>query len=310
MLSVKKLAFEIEGKKLLNGINFDVKRGAILGVLGKSGSGKSTLLKSIAGLIEYQRGSVSVDNDYVKKPSEKLIPGHEHIKIVRQDNPLFPNISLAENIAYPLRHYQKSYQKSRLNKLLRLTGIKAVASQLPRNVSEGEQQRAIIATALALEPKVLLLDEPFSNLDRENKIRLKNEIRDIVTEEQMACVFVTHDIDDVFGNADELAILKKGRISQRGIPEKVYKFPKSKYEGKITGALNEFQLDQMVYSRPEDVFLTEKEGYLGTVIVSKFAGAFYEIKLESNESSILMYSSDPIDLGKNVKFNFKRIIQI
>ncbi|SOE22799.1 iron(III) transport system ATP-binding protein [Spirosomataceae bacterium TFI 002] len=312
MLSVESLAVEIEGKEILKKTTLAVRNTEILAVLGRSGSGKSTLLKAIAGLIEPSNGSAIVDGERVKKPSQQLIPGHQHIKIVRQDNPLFPNISLRENIAYSLRFFEKQYQKSRVEKLLSLTSLQHVADQKPRNVSEGEQQRAVIATALADEPKVLLLDEPYSNLDFGNKKKLKEEIRNIISEENMACVFVTHDIDDVFGNADRLAILKSGKIVQIGKPENVYLSPKTKYVAEITGELNkhkasDFNLEgNFLYTRPQHLEINQNGAYKAVVKEVIFRGNFWEIKLGNSNSIFSVYQMHPLEEGAFIRFDMNR----
>lgn len=313
MLSVEDLEVKIEGKKILYPTRFKVKNGDILAILGRSGSGKSTLLKAIAGLIEPSGGATFVANEMIKKPSEQLIPGHPDIKIVRQDNPLFPNISIKENIAYALRFFEKKYQNQRVEKLLKLTGLRHVANQKPRNVSEGEQQRAVIATALADEPKVLLLDEPYSNLDFENKQRLKDEIRAIITEENMACVFVTHDIDDVFGNANYLSILKSGKIVQSGKPEKVYLSPKSKYVAEITGHLNKHISEEFgfegsnFYTRPQHIILSPNGKYQASVTESIFRGTYWELILEKNDTKFSTYQMETTEQNTLVNFDFAKI---
>ncbi|UBM60152.1 ABC transporter ATP-binding protein [Marinilongibacter aquaticus] len=240
ILSVENLSFSLEERPLIQKLSVELKKHEILAFLGQSGSGKSTLLKLIAGLLEPESGELTIEGERITPPSEKLIPGHDKIKIVRQDNPLFPNISLRENIAYELRFYNKEYRTARVERLLELTRLTDVADHLPRFSSEGEQQRAAIARALADEPALLLLDEPFSNLDYTNKQRLKQEVQQIVHEEDMACIFVTHDIYDVFGLASNLAILRAGEITQFGEPLHVYAKPNSEYEAGLTGAYNCF----------------------------------------------------------------------
>jgi ABC-type Fe3+/spermidine/putrescine transport system ATPase subunit len=309
MLSVKGLAVSIDQKLILKRTNLEVANGEVLAILGRSGSGKSTLLKAIAGLLEPQNGTIFVDKERVKKPSEQLIAGHKSIKIVRQDNPLFPNISLAENIAYPLRFFQKPYQEARVKKLLKLTGLSKIANQKPKNVSEGEQQRAVIAAALADEPKVLLLDEPFSNLDFANKQRLKNEIREIISSENMACIFVTHDISDVFGNADRLAIIKQGKIVQIGDAQEVYIKPKSKYVAQIAGQLNKHssfvfgQRGTFFYSRPQHIVLNENGEFIAQVVTSIFRGNFWEIILSKNGENFSSFQLNRAVDGQEINFN-------
>ena len=163
LLKVSELNKFFDNQAVVNGISFSLEEGRILSILGESGSGKTTLLHLIAGLYEPDSGVLLLDNKRITPPSEKLIAGHPDIKLVRQDYGLFPNISIRANIAYELRYYEESYKQQRVDKLLSVSGLIHVQHHLPRQVSGGEQQRAVIVKAIAEEPKLLLLDEPFSH---------------------------------------------------------------------------------------------------------------------------------------------------
>ncbi len=292
ILSIKNLKYSIDDKRIIRGISLACQSHQIVAVLGQSGSGKSTLLKLIAGLLEPDSGVLFIEGTPIDPPSEKLIPGHPKIKIVKQDNPLFPNISLRENIAYELRFYEKEYREYRVNRLLKLGGLTDVADQLPRHSSEGEQQRTSIARAIAEEPSLLLLDEPFSNLDYPNKQRMKEAIQEIVIEENMACIFVTHEVSDVFGMASEVAVLKSGKIAQRDKPEVVYSSPANEYVAGLTGEYNLMKAEKFsalfgipvtskqVLIRPECIEFHQNKGVSVNVrqVVSK--GFYQEVDLE------------------------------
>ncbi len=302
ILKVRNLNYAIGDKQIVEKVNLTLKKHAILALLGQSGSGKSTILKLLAGLLEPSSGEIKIEGDRVVPPSEKLIPGHAKIKIVRQDNPLFPNISLRENIEYELRFFNEDYRQERVDKLLKVTGLQKVANQLPRHSSEGEQQRTAIARALADEPALLLLDEPFSNLDYKNKSKLKEEIKQIVQEEEMACVFVTHDISDVFGTADDLAVLKKGKITQQDLPINIFNSPKSIYEASITGDYNVFTQKEAnqflriktkanrILIRPKSVTISSNEPLIGTVMKVIDKGAYFEIMIDLKGKELMVYS--------------------
>ncbi len=322
ILEVEKLNFSLEGKRIISNISLEVESHKILGLLGESGSGKSTLLKLIAGFLNPDSGKLEVEGQPIDPPSEKLIPGHPKIKMVRQDNPLFPNISLRENIAYELRFFNKDYQNERVNKLLKLTRLDKVAEQLPRHSSEGEQQRTAIARALADEPSLLLLDEPFSNLDYKNKNRLKKEIRDIISEEEIACIFVTHDISDVFGVADELSILKKGKISQNGRPLTVYKEPKTEYEAGLTGDytivskidakrfLGMKVKTNKILIRPENIELSPKGKVEAEVISLLNRGYINECTLQIEELKLKVFTMEDLSLGQKVNIDVKEFTEL
>ncbi|WP_157687239.1 ABC transporter ATP-binding protein [Jiulongibacter sediminis] len=321
-LKVDKLQYSINAKKIIRSISFELGSEEVLAVLGESGSGKSTLLKLIAGFLDPDKGTLLIEGEPIPSPSEKLIPGHPSIKMVRQDNPLFPNHSLRENIDYELRKYNSEYRKERVNHLLKLTGLQKVADQLPRQSSEGEQQRASIARALADEPALLLLDEPFSNLDYGRKKELKKAIKDIVREEKMACIFVTHDISDVFGTANQLAILKDGKISQLDDPVQIYRHPNSQYEAGLTGEFNIVEAkeanmilklkssDLKVLIRPEDIELFSNEGIEAEIGGIVDYGAFRQISLKIENLSLTAFTSEKYLKPSLVKIKINRFTEI
>lgn len=319
LLSVKNLSFSLGEKKIIKKINLQLRTGEVLALIGESGSGKSTFLKLIAGLLEPDDGELLLEAEKVTPPSQKLIPGHPKIKIVKQDNPLFPNISLRENIAYELRFFKESYRIARIKKLLNLTRLTKVADQLPRECSEGEQQRASIARAIADEPLVLLLDEPFSNLDFRNKSLLKEEISEIVREENMACIFVTHEVADIYGVAKEMAILKSGKITQKGDPSYLYRFPKSVYEASLMGEftyidnenalleLGLIELGSKIIVRPDSVKIKEKEGIKATVKGSERHGPYFVLKLDVKNNDLLAFSMLKYEIGQEVYIDISEV---
>ena len=238
LLDIQNLHKSFKDRKAVNNINLSIEKGEILAILGESGSGKTTLLHLIAALYEPDAGTLLLDNQRITPPSEKLIAGHPDIKLVRQDYGLFPNMTIKENIAYELRYYEERYRNKRIDKLLKISGLAKVQKHLPRQVSGGEQQRAVIIKAIAEQPTLLLLDEPFSHLDALNKRKLKAEILHIIKDEGVTCIFVTHDVADAYGMADRLAIMRKGKILQIGTPENIYQKPDNQYVAKITGEVN------------------------------------------------------------------------
>ncbi|AWV98357.1 ABC transporter ATP-binding protein [Arcticibacterium luteifluviistationis] len=322
VLEVQNLNFSIEDNKIVDDVSLSLKKHQILALLGQSGSGKSTILKLIAGLLEPNSGSLLIDSESITPPSGKLIPGHPKIKIVRQDNPLFPNISLRENIEYELRFFNDEYKAERVEKLLKVTGLKKAEHQLPRHSSEGEQQRAAIARALADEPSLLLLDEPFSNLDYKNKSTLKEEVKQLVAEENMACIFVTHDISDVFGTADQLAILKKGKITQIDEPLKVYNYPSTTYEASISGEFNVFKRDiashlfgittpkKRLLIRPEAIKISFSGKHKANITAVTGRGVYKELTLEIETETLKCFTMETYDIGDDVLFDILRYADI
>ncbi len=278
MLKAEKLSYSYGTSFQLKSLNLKLSPGKICGIIGHSGSGKSTLLHLLAGLKEPEAGKILLQGEAILTPSKKLVPGHPQIKLVTQQNSLFPNISIKENIAYELRYYEKAYQDSRVRILAKQLNLKALLDKLPRELSGGEIQRVMIARALADEPLVLLLDEPMANLDRLHKKDVMLSLKKVVEEENIACAMVTHDILDAFGMADELLIFQKGKIIQRGTSEDIYFHPSTKYVAELMGEI--FTLDDKAYFRSEDVIFNKEGVYRGKVLNNVFQGSYYEVLME------------------------------
>ena len=334
LLKINNLFKSFEGVKAVNDISIHLEKGKILAILGESGSGKTTLLHLIAALLEPDSGTLMLDYERISPPSEKLIAGHRDIKLVRQDYGLFPNMSIRANIAYELRYYEENYRNERVNKLLDISGLAYVQHQLPRQVSGGEQQRATIVKAIAEEPKLLLLDEPFSHLDAVNKRRLKNEVLDLIKAEEVSCIFVTHDVADAYGIADELLIMQNGKVLQIGIPEEIYLNPINQYVAEITGEVSmgsesgtadctvlnvelvqtqrrtaqgtalESELNTLL--RPSQIRVSEKSELKAVIQKVKFLGAYYEVFLKGEDFNLKMYSFDKLMIGKEIGIEIRK----
>ncbi|WP_259014019.1 ABC transporter ATP-binding protein [Emticicia fluvialis] len=312
LLKIQNLSRSFDDKKAINNISFALKKGEILAILGESGSGKTTLLHLIGALQEPDEGELLLEGNRITPPSRKLIAGHPDIKLVRQDYGLFPNISIRENIAYELRYYEENYRNKRVDKLLKLSGLDKVQTHLPREVSGGEQQRAVIAKAIAEQPKLLLLDEPFSHLDAVNKRRLKTEILRLIKAEEVSCIFVTHDVSDAYGMADRLAIMRKGKILQLDNPQTVYQHPANRYVAEITGEVNIVNEDWVAkagikhqFVRPEQIRLAPLSPLKATVLSVKFLGSYYEISLKCLEQELKMFSFEPLVVGAEIGIEIK-----
>ena len=323
LLKINNLYKSFEGVKAVNDISITLEKGKVLAILGESGSGKTTLLHLIAALYEPDSGTLTLDNERIKPPSEKLIAGHSNIKLVRQDYGLFPNMSIRANIAYELRYYEENYRNERVDKLLEISGLIYVQHHLPRQVSGGEQQRATIVKAIAEEPKLLLLDEPFSHLDAVNKRRLKNEVLDLIKAEEVSCIFVTHDVADAYAMADELLIMQNGNALQVGSPEEIYRNPINNYVAEITGEVQseEFRVQSAELSkkdgfitnhstlctiiRPSQIRISPNANLRAIVESIKFLGAYYEVKLKIDDLTLKMYSFNKLNVADEVGIEIK-----
>ena len=212
MLKLQNITKIYQEKVVVNNISLEVQSGEILVIVGESGSGKTTLLNIISGSITPDSGSLMLDDQEINLYFNRLIKDLPDIKLVPQDYRLKPDYTIAENIDLALTHYTQAYRLERVQELLALCGITEKKDKKPREVSGGEKQRTAIARAIADEPLVLLLDEPFSNLDSINRTHLRAKIVEIIKQESMACILVTHDLLDAFLVADRIGIMQKGNL--------------------------------------------------------------------------------------------------
>ncbi|HEX8545784.1 MAG TPA: ABC transporter ATP-binding protein [Cytophagaceae bacterium] len=320
-LSIREISksFEEIGPRVLNNITFDVEEGSVFALVGESGCGKTTLLKIIAGLEDATAGEVIYKGNKVLGPSSKLVPGHIGIKMVFQDSALQPNFTVQENILYQLKHFNNGYKSDRLEGVINTCGLDKLRHRLPRQLSGGQKQRAAIATALADEPPLLLLDEPFSNLDPINKFEIQNIMLDLVRISNTTVVLVTHDIEDAYHLASNICLLSNGEMLQIGTPKTLYQKPVSPQAARLTGMVNFWPSDLEGISistrgsylagiRPEQITFCKENDKIsdGTVISHKFMGSYYLSYVKVSEEFRLFVSSTEALLkpGQKVYLNF------
>ncbi len=229
MLKLEKITKSYQDNVVVNQVSIEVQSGEILVIVGESGSGKTTLLNIISGNIMPDLGMLSIDNQQIDIYFNRLIKVLPSIKLVPQDYRLKPEYKIWENIDFALTQYSIEYRRERVAELMALCGITPIKNKKPREVSGGEKQRTAIARAIAEEPLVLLLDEPFSNLDSINKTHLRTKIVEIIKQESMACILVTHDLIDAFLVADKIAIMRKGEILTIDTPENILESVDNEY---------------------------------------------------------------------------------
>jgi len=230
-LTVEGVTVSFDGATAVDGVSLDVAAGEVLGILGPSGSGKSTLLRSVAGLERLDAGRVRWHGDDITAQ-----PVHRRgFALMFQDGQLFPHRAVAENIAYPLRIAGERGGSARVDELLELVGLAGFGSRRVTELSGGEQQRVALARSLAARPRMLLLDEPLSALDRELRERLAGDLRRILVDTGTTAVFVTHDQDEAFAVSDRVAVMIAGRLVQVGTPAEVWRRPGSAQIARFLG---------------------------------------------------------------------------
>ncbi len=226
------------GSAALHDVSLHLAPGELLALTGESGSGKTTLLRLVAGLEEPDAGTVFLNGRRVEGPAGKLIAGHPDIRVVFQDFRLFPNVSVAENLRHALRQYDAAYRDRRLREMLALAKLESLKDRLPRQLSGGEQQRAALARALADEPALLLMDEPFSNLDPALRRDLRGEIGAMLAGSGCGVILVTHEPADALSMAGRVVLLRAGRVLQSGSPRDLYRRPETAYAARFFGPAN------------------------------------------------------------------------
>ena len=221
----------------VNDVSLQVEAGEVLALLGPSGCGKTTLLRIIAGFVEQTAGSVLVDGRSI----DHLPPNLRRVGIVFQSYALFPHMTVAENVAYGLkaRGTSKSAIGPRVEELLETVQLGAMSKRLPRELSGGQQQRVALARALAVEPSVLLLDEPFSALDKNLRLDMQIELKRLQRQLGLTAILVTHDQDEAMGVADRIAVMNAGRVEQLDTPVNVYDRPASLFVSGFIGTTNQ-----------------------------------------------------------------------
>lgn len=266
-------SYSANGPLVLKDMNLDISAGELLTVLGPSGCGKTTTLRLLAGFEAPDNGDILVDgNSVVRTPASKRNMG-----MVFQSYSLFPNLTVAENIEYGLRIRKRDKAKSRKRseELLEMCGLPDYGERRPDQLSGGQQQRVALARALAIEPQVLLLDEPLSALDATVRSQLRDEIRRVQQTMGTTTMFITHDQAEALVIADRVAVLKNGIVEQHSDPVELYSRPQTPFVARFVGTINEFSVpstwqpsqpiplsinhekaDDVVFVRPEALALT------------------------------------------------------
>jgi iron(III) transport system ATP-binding protein len=220
---------------VLSDFSLSLAQGEIACLLGPSGCGKTTALRAIAGFHPLQSGRICLMQDEVCRAGYQLAPEHRNIGMVFQDYALFPHLSVADNIGFGLYRRSKHEREQRVAQMLELVGMKALAHSAPHQLSGGQQQRVALARALAPQPSLLLMDEPFSNLDVTLRERLAIEVRDLLKQTGTTAVIVTHDQQEAFAVADRIAVLAEGRLQQWGTPMQLYHRPQNRFVARFVG---------------------------------------------------------------------------
>ncbi|WP_027965106.1 ABC transporter ATP-binding protein [Halalkalibacillus halophilus] len=223
-IHIRNLAFNYQGadEQTIKDFNLTIDQGEIISILGESGSGKSTILRLIAGLEMPTSGNIMVGDHCMCSNSTFTQPEKRGVGMVFQDYALFPHMTVEENIKFGLQKWSRKEKKQRVLEVLELVNLQDYRKRYPFELSGGQQQRVALARALAPKPKLLLFDEPFSNLDADLQIRIREELRRILKSTGVTSIFVTHDQDDSQALADRIVVLRSGEIADLGTPNEIF----------------------------------------------------------------------------------------
>ncbi|SHE65635.1 iron(III) transport system ATP-binding protein [Marinitoga hydrogenitolerans DSM 16785] len=203
-LYIEDIWFKYDKEFVLKGVDFQISKGETVAILGESGSGKSTILRIIAGFERQQKGIIRLEDQILSSKNKFLLPEKRHIGFVFQDYALFPHMTVKQNIEYA--------KKGKYKNMLKLVDLEGFENRYPHELSGGQQQRVALARTLAVEPKLLLLDEPFSNLDEMLKDKIRNDLKNILKKAKITTIIVTHDKNDAYALANKIITLKDGKV--------------------------------------------------------------------------------------------------
>ncbi len=308
-------------KPAIRDISFSAREGEILCLLGPSGCGKTTVLRAIAGFEPVRSGQLFLSGRLVSSSSETIPTEERRVGMVFQEYALFPHLRVADNIAFGLQHLSRTERNNRVQDMLQLTGLEGLERRYPHELSGGQQQRVALSRALVQNPILLLLDEPFSNLDPDMASRMRQELHALLRRMKTTTILVTHDHDEAFAMADRIAVLNQGILEQMDAPELIYHLPATRFvadfvgqadfiTGRIQQGLVHTELGEfpntlngaegstvVVMIRPDDIHLIPNKSAEPRIVARQFRGSenLYTIRLpsgqvvHSSESSTSVY---------------------
>lgn len=294
--------YEMRAPLVVDNLDLDINEGDFIALIGDSGSGKTTILRMLAGLTKPTSGSISIGGKVVFSEGIEMTPEERKVGLVFQDSALFPHFTVRENILFGIENRPKTYKKQVLEEMLQLTNLEGLEGRYPHQISGGQKQRVALARALAVNPELLLLDEPFNGLDFSLKDQIMADIKTIVKKTGITTILVTHNRNEAFFMADRIAVLKSGKIHQYDEPYSIYNRPSDRYTAKFFGkanfipgvveggeintplgnfnSSNTTQESPIVVLKPEDFTVSKSRGEIkATTVQSDFYGHYTELKV-------------------------------
>ncbi|EGK8022795.1 ABC transporter ATP-binding protein [Campylobacter lari] len=303
--------------EVLKGISLSLKEGEIVSILGESGCGKSSLLGCIAGFFEINDGSIYIGDKLVASKNVYLAPQERDVGVLFQDYALFPHLNVEENMCFGISSLSKNEQKQRLDEVLEILNLNTLLKRYPNELSGGQAQRVALARTIVARPKIILFDEPFSNLNHTLSVKMRKEIKNILKEHKLSAIFVTHDKDDAFYLSDNIALIKDGKILDYGSAKELFYKPKNIDSACFLGEAFFIDpntiLDEKFKAylqskngilRPNDIQISTSQTPLkASVLECVFYGDFYEISVSLEGHIFSIYHHK--ELGKNDEIYLK-----
>lgn len=297
-LKVKNITKSFGKSKVLKNVDLAIEKNEVVALLGESGSGKTTLLRIIAGLENADQGEILLDERILENRQLFLKAEQRKVGVIFQDYALFPHLSVRQNVSYGL----KKNETSKVDQILKSFELLEHAKKKPHQLSGGQQQRVAIARSIVVNPSLLLLDEPFSSLDQSLKRKVRSEISNLLRQQNIPSILVTHDPDDAMEMADKIAILQQGEIVQYDTPEKIYHAPVNEYVGNLTGGINVINGE---LKRPVHTSFIKDESSLIEVIKSNFYHGQFFISAVSKRDNAIYHSVSTENLESGTKVSVK-----
>ena len=295
MLKVSNIEFSYLKEITIFKTSFHLDRGKNLSIIGESGCGKSTLLKLIYGLYDLDKGTLFWNNNEILGPKYTLIPGMHFIKYLAQDFDLMPFTTVAENVGTYLSNVDLAEKYKLINELLKVVELTDFASTKVKYLSGGQMQRVAIAKVLALEPELLLLDEPFSHIDNFRKNSLRRKLFDYFKLKNITTIIATHDSTDVLSFCDEVLVMKEGKIIEKSTPKEIYNSPKSFYTASLFGDVNEISSkyfndnkEKKMLLFPHQLKIVPHSKLKVTVKNTYFRGSYFLIECEYENGTLFL----------------------